>query len=70
VVEIQHYEDHVTVQVEDNSYYDGDIVVGADGVHSKVREEMWRLMNSMQPGLIKEGRKGEIKTSPPDEIGG
>ncbi|OGE52317.1 hypothetical protein PENARI_c010G07889 [Penicillium arizonense] len=57
VVEIQHYEDHVTVQVEDNSYYDGDIVVGADGVHSKVREEMWRLMNSMQPGLIKEGRK-------------
>ncbi|GIC91334.1 FAD-dependent monooxygenase pyr5 [Aspergillus udagawae] len=57
VTQIQHYETHVTVQVEDGSCFDGDIVVGADGVHSKVREEMWRLMNLMEPGCMKEGRK-------------
>lgn len=35
-------EDCVHVQTEDGSRYTGDIVVGADGVHSAVRHEMLR----------------------------
>ena len=30
------------VIVEDGSTYTGDIVIGADGIHSAVRKEMWR----------------------------
>lgn len=32
--------------------YKGDIIIGADGIHSKVRDEMWRLANKLQPGLM------------------
>ncbi|KAL4811695.1 hypothetical protein BDW67DRAFT_189433 [Aspergillus spinulosporus] len=57
VVQIQQYENHVTVRVEDNSCFNGDIVVGADGVHSKVRAEMWRLIKSTDPDYTREGKK-------------
>lgn len=33
----------VLVTTEDGSTYSGDILVGGDGVHSKVRQEMWRI---------------------------
>jgi 2-polyprenyl-6-methoxyphenol hydroxylase-like FAD-dependent oxidoreductase len=33
----------VVVRTEDGSSYSGDILVGADGVHSRVRREMARL---------------------------
>lgn len=32
----------VCVSTEDGSTYNGDIVIGADGIHSTVRREMWR----------------------------
>lgn len=40
------------VTCEDGSTYSGDIVVGCDGVHSKVRGEMWRLTDEEKPGKI------------------
>lgn len=43
VVHIEHGKTDVTVFTEDGSRYTGDFVVGADGVHSTVREEMWRV---------------------------
>lgn len=43
-------EDKVVVKTEDGSLYTGDILVGADGVHSQVRSEMWRLANEQSPG--------------------
>ncbi|KAF7585433.1 hypothetical protein BBP40_010953, partial [Aspergillus hancockii] len=58
VVHIKHLEDRVLVETTDESCYEGDIVVGADGVHSKVRAEMWRLANSLVPGLFKEAERG------------
>ncbi|KAL3468799.1 hypothetical protein BJX99DRAFT_265805 [Aspergillus californicus] len=40
------------VHTADGGVYKGDLVVGADGVHSRVRAEMWRIANTVQPGLI------------------
>lgn len=41
---IDHFHDHVQIRCADGSSYDGSIVVGADGIHSIVRQEMWRHM--------------------------
>ncbi len=35
----------------------GDLVVGADGVHSKVRELMWKHANEAIPGFISAAEK-------------
>jgi 2-polyprenyl-6-methoxyphenol hydroxylase-like FAD-dependent oxidoreductase len=42
----------VVVTTSDGSSYNGDILVGSDGIHSSVRKEMWRLANEMSPGWI------------------
>lgn len=42
----------VRVETSDGGSYYGDILVGADGVHSKVRNEMWRLADALEPGHI------------------
>ncbi|WYZ44688.1 hypothetical protein EsH8_VIII_000004 [Colletotrichum jinshuiense] len=42
----------VRVETSDGQSYAGDILVGADGIHSKVRSEMWRLANTLEPGYI------------------
>lgn len=46
--------DQVTVRTQDGSVYTGDIVVGADGVHSTVRQEMWRNALESNSGLFKQ----------------
>lgn len=40
------------VHTKDGSVYEGDIVVGADGVHSATRSEMWRLADELAPGTF------------------
>lgn len=42
----------VKVETSDGESFSGDILVGADGTHSKVRNEMWRLADDMEPGYI------------------
>lgn len=49
VVRVDTIEGCVHIQTEDGSRYTGDIVIGADGVHSAVRREMWR--DSLEAGL-------------------
>jgi 2-polyprenyl-6-methoxyphenol hydroxylase-like FAD-dependent oxidoreductase len=46
--------DLMRVTTHDGSVYHGNLVVGADGVHSRVRAEMWRLANSQSPGVFPE----------------
>ena len=40
----------VMVETNDGSVFHGDIVVGADGVHSRVRQEMQRIAAEDTPG--------------------
>ncbi|KAL6415594.1 FAD binding domain-containing protein [Ilyonectria robusta] len=42
----------VKVETSDGESFSGDILVGADGTHSQVRSEMWRLADDMEPGYI------------------
>ncbi|KAL3477319.1 hypothetical protein BJX99DRAFT_269911 [Aspergillus californicus] len=51
----------IAVRTKDGSLHRGDLVVGADGVHSRVRAEMWRLAELHQPGLISAREKSSMK---------
>ncbi|KAF9089229.1 hypothetical protein BGX29_012156, partial [Mortierella sp. GBA35] len=44
VLNISEKEGRVTVQTADNSYYEGDIIVGADGAYSAVRQRMYEAL--------------------------
>ncbi|GME28065.1 FAD binding domain-containing protein [Neofusicoccum parvum] len=57
VVEVGQTGSTVTVKTEDGSSYKGDMLVGADGVHSKVRSEMWRLAHELQPEYFPSSEK-------------
>lgn len=50
VVKVQQSSTGATVQCLDGSTYTGDIVVGADGVHSIIHKEMCRSMEMTKPG--------------------
>jgi 2-polyprenyl-6-methoxyphenol hydroxylase-like FAD-dependent oxidoreductase len=63
VERVDHSTEGVIVRCKDGSSYDGDIVVGADGVFSKVRKEMWRLAEKKLPELVQKERNGEFLMS-------
>lgn len=39
----------VQVTIADGTTVPGDILVGADGVHSTIRQEMWKLAGNLSP---------------------
>ncbi|PVH97986.1 FAD/NAD(P)-binding domain-containing protein, partial [Periconia macrospinosa] len=46
-------------ETKDGSVFTGDIVVGADGVRSTVREQLWKMADTERPGYIpKEDKTG------------
>ncbi|KAH2879615.1 orotidine-5'-phosphate decarboxylase, partial [Aspergillus fumigatus] len=53
VVNIESTPDGVTVRTGHGHVYQGDLVVGADGVHSRVRAEMWRLATASQGEIFR-----------------
>lgn len=55
-------QDGVVVQCKDGTSYEGSVVVGADGVHSMVRQEMWRHMELESPGAVTEEEKHSEST--------
>ena len=44
----------VMVKTRDGETFTGDILIGADGIHSRVRREMWRLAAESRPGWFPE----------------
>jgi len=58
VLGIEHVGDEVIVRCQDGSEYRGNLVVGADGIHSKTRGEMKRYAEEFgPPGLIDEDKQ-------------
>lgn len=57
VSNVVHTADGVTVHCTDGSTYTGDVLAGTDGVHSKIRAEMWRIANEQEPGAIPESEQ-------------
>ena len=56
VTDVQVSESGVVVTCKDGSSYDGDIVVGADGIHSAVRGKMQDYIELSQPGAAEKDR--------------
>ncbi|EXK33707.1 hypothetical protein FOMG_10958 [Fusarium oxysporum f. sp. melonis 26406] len=50
------------VVLADGREFVGDVVVGSDGVHSKVREIMWDKANALRPGMITVDEKRAMVT--------
>jgi FAD dependent monooxygenase len=66
VQSIEEDENGVKVTTKDGSVYEGDIVIGADGVWSTVRQSMWQIMengklsNDLAKDLVKD-KNGKLK---------
>jgi 2-polyprenyl-6-methoxyphenol hydroxylase-like FAD-dependent oxidoreductase len=61
VTRVEPTEAGVKVLTEDGSVWTGSIVVGADGVRSMVRREMWRIAREQKSDLLGE-EDGKCKT--------
>ena len=49
VAKVDHSEKGVIVHCKDGPTFKGGVVIGADGVHSVIRTEMWRFGNLENP---------------------
>ncbi|KAL7626884.1 hypothetical protein AAE478_003658 [Parahypoxylon ruwenzoriense] len=63
VVAVENYKSQAVVKTADGTEYMGDLVVGADGVHSLVRSEIWRLANETSQAAIAEEKSSSIVPS-------
>ncbi|KAJ7610283.1 FAD binding domain-containing protein [Mycena polygramma] len=59
-VSVQPDANGVSVTTQDGSTYSGDILVGADGVHSTIWKEMWRLGEELSPGRFPQSDRTDI----------
>ncbi|KAH8810054.1 hypothetical protein F5882DRAFT_99982 [Hyaloscypha sp. PMI_1271] len=60
VVDIKHERDGVVVRCQDGSEFRGDLVIGADGIHSRTRVEMQRFAEKMGPKGLMDRDKSSI----------
>jgi 2-polyprenyl-6-methoxyphenol hydroxylase-like FAD-dependent oxidoreductase len=60
VSQVQLLDDGVKVLTKDGDAICGDLVVGADGIHSVVREEMFRLASKLEPGYFSAGETESV----------
>lgn len=57
---IEHTETGVRVHLTDGTVEEGDIVIGADGVHSQCQSHMWDYAKRFEPGAIPESDKSAL----------
>ncbi|KAL5357442.1 hypothetical protein BJX96DRAFT_144476 [Aspergillus floccosus] len=63
VTEVRKLDGGVCVSTDDGTLYHGDLVVGADGVHSRIRSEMWRLAGAEHRDVSKEKKNMTVEYS-------
>lgn len=52
----------VRVVTQDGDIFTGEILVGADGIHSRTRSEMWRIADLETPGYFPSKERTEVPT--------
>ncbi|KAL5336889.1 hypothetical protein BJX70DRAFT_409554 [Aspergillus crustosus] len=65
VVEVITGHAKVSVLTESGEQYHGNVVIGADGVHSVTRSQMWRTANLSQPGRVTDKETQGLVTARP-----
>ncbi|KAF2632749.1 FAD/NAD(P)-binding domain-containing protein [Macroventuria anomochaeta] len=60
VERIEHTETGIRVVLTDGTVEEGDIVIGADGVHSTVRSQMWDYASKFEPNTVPESDKSVL----------
>jgi 2-polyprenyl-6-methoxyphenol hydroxylase-like FAD-dependent oxidoreductase len=60
VQRIEQSSEGVTVYTQDGTIYQGDVLIGADGIHSKVRAEMKRLADISVPAYFPPGEDDKV----------
>lgn len=60
VIRVEQSTKSIIVHTQDGDSFEGHVLVGADGVHSTVRREMWRLADAEQPGYLSPHDKNGI----------
>ncbi|KAH7344365.1 hypothetical protein BKA66DRAFT_375049, partial [Pyrenochaeta sp. MPI-SDFR-AT-0127] len=63
VEQVEHVPGGVRVQTKGGDIFSGEILVGADGIHSTVRREMWRLADQTHPGHFPLSDRTEAATN-------
>lgn len=58
VTNVDLFQNGVKVHCANGTSFQGDLVVGADGIHSKIRQEMWRHASIMSPSAFAPRDKG------------
>ena len=62
VLGISHEGDGVAVRCQDGSEFRGDLVIGADGIHSRTRGEMQNFAEETGPeGLMDEDKSSKLQ---------
>lgn len=57
---IEHTETGIRVFLTDGTVDEGDIVIGADGVHSIVRPQMWEYASTFEPDTVPKSDKSAL----------
>ena len=57
---IEPIEGGIQVTTKDHRSYKGDILIGADGIHSSVRQEMRRIADATDPGYFEPGEEDKV----------
>ncbi|KAL2019326.1 hypothetical protein VTK56DRAFT_9793 [Thermocarpiscus australiensis] len=62
ITDVKQFPDKVEVHLEDGTVETGDMIIGADGVHTLMRSYMWEHAARVSPGLITSAEKTSLKT--------
>ncbi|KAK3363197.1 FAD binding domain protein [Lasiosphaeria hispida] len=57
IVDVEYHPDRVVVKCEDGTWYEGDILAGADGIYSKTREAVWGFAAEQEPEAVERDKQ-------------